>query len=131
VSPDQDPDHYLVPWERLVRSNAETDQVTSDNIPQALRLEASEEFVELRDNLNNVGFQLFEVTNGRNEDLQLLDTTAQDVEVMEEIHTIEDKEAMEEMEKNEAMEEIKEIEDIKENKEMEDLEESKRNLRRC
>jgi len=124
----RDPDHYLVPWERLVRSSAGKDLDTPDNIPTALRLEADEELVELRDNLNNLGFELFEVNNGRNEDFNSLDTGSEEVkkEDMEEIQAVE---IMEEMEKVEGMEEIVDMaekEVMEEKEKMEDSEQEQK-----
>merc|ERR1712088_91837 len=64
----REPDHYLVPWERVVRTVG-SGRGAPLNVPTALRLEADEELNLIGSEHNNVAFDLFEVKNGRNDDV--------------------------------------------------------------
>merc|ERR1711990_1283624 len=65
----REPDHYLVPWERVVRTVG-SGRATPLNVPTALRLEADEELNLIGSEHNNIAFDLFEVKNGRNDDVR-------------------------------------------------------------
>merc|ERR1711971_861982 len=62
-------DHYLVPWERVVRTVG-SGRATPLNVPTALRLEADEELNLIGSDPNNIAFDLFEVKNGRSDDVR-------------------------------------------------------------
>merc|ERR1712088_980619 len=65
----REPDHYLVPWERVVRTVG-SGRGAPLNVPTALRLEADEELNLIGSEHNNIAFDLFEVKNGRNDDVR-------------------------------------------------------------
>merc|ERR1719201_2394656 len=65
----REPDHYLVPWERVVRTVG-SGRATPLNVPTALRLEADEELNLIGSEHNNIAFDLFEVKNGRSDDVR-------------------------------------------------------------
>merc|ERR1711990_1185804 len=64
----REPDHYLVPWERVVRTVG-SGRGAPLNVPTALRLEADEALNLVGSEHNNVDFELYEVKNGRTDDV--------------------------------------------------------------
>merc|ERR1712183_743624 len=65
----REPDHYLAPWERVVRTVG-SGRAAPLNVPTALRLEADEELNLIGSEHNNIAFDLFEVKNGSNDDVR-------------------------------------------------------------
>jgi len=64
----RDPDHYLTPWQRVIRTVG-SGRGAPLNVPTALRLEADEELNLIGSEDNNVAFELYEVKNGRTDDV--------------------------------------------------------------
>merc|ERR1712109_314365 len=64
----RDPDHYLTPWQRVIRTVG-SGRGAPLNVPTALRLEADEALNLVGSEHNNVDFELYEVKNGRTDDV--------------------------------------------------------------